>query len=272
MQHLVITPIAKGVLSIIALLFLTGPVWAQRDIPPRPSFQTSVYDEAQLLNSSEKHNLEQKLVSYADTTSTQVVVVTINSLEGEEIGTYAAEWANDWGIGQHKKDNGVMVLVSKDDHEVWITTGYGIESDLTDAQSSMIYRNIIIPEFQKGDFYKGLDDATTAIMKILAGQFEGDPTIDEDEFHWYELIPIIFFIILIITFMRRRGGKGGGKGGGTGNWLFDSILLSSLGRGSGGGFGSGGFGGGHGGGFGGGGFGGGFGGGGFGGGGAGGSW
>lgn len=241
---------------------------AQREIPDRPALETSVYDQANMLSASEKRMLEQKLVNYADTTSTQIVVVTINSLEGEYIGTYAAEWANSWGIGQSQKDNGVLMMASKKDRKFWITTGYGLEDRLTDAKSSTIFRNIIRPAFRNEAYYEGLDEATDAVILILEGKFEGSPYSDsDDEFPFASLIPLFFFIlILILIFRGRGGGRGGNSRGRDSGWLFDAILLSSLGRGGGGGnFGGGSFGGG-------GGFGGGFGGGGFGGGGAGGSW
>lgn len=255
----------KIFLSLLAALLLLNPVLAQREIPPRPSFQTSVYDGANMLSSSEKNSLEQKLINHADTTSTQIVVVTINSLEGEYIGTFAAEWANKWGIGQSGKDNGVLLLASKNDRKFWITTGYGLEAFLTDSKTSQIYRNVIRPAFKKGNYYQGLDEGTTAIMLVLAGEFENSPYAEKDDFPFSALIPLFFFIVfMVILFRGKNNGRGGGSGSHRdGSWLFDAILLSSLGRNRGG------FGGGS---FGGGGFGGGFGGGGFGGGGAGGSW
>ncbi len=246
---------------------------AQREIPEPPSMQTSVYDQADMLAPNQERQLKQKLINYADTTSTQIVVVTIPSLKGEYIGTYAAKWAQKWGIGQSKKDNGVLLLIAKKEHKIWITTGYGLEPYLTDARVSLIYRKIMRPQFRKNNFYTGIDQATTAIMQILAGKFKGNPKArkGKEGFPFRMLLPVFFFVLIIIAIIRRRrGGGGGGRHGGGGGLLFDAILLSSLGRGGfGGGFGGGGFGGG---GLGGGGFGGGFGGGGFGGGGAGGGW
>lgn len=263
----------KQLQLFLTLLFIGFFVWsssAQRQIPDKPSMQTSVYDGAHMLSSSEENSLETKLINYADTTSTQIVVVTINSLQGEYIGTYAAKWAQKWGIGDSKKDNGVLLMIAQKEHKIWITTGYGLEPYLTDATTSVIYRDIIRKEFKKENYYKGLDEGTTAIMQVLAGKFKGAPkaTKGKGGFPLRLLPPLFFFIIIIIAIVRRRGGKGGNGKGGGGGLLFDAILLSSLGRD---GFGGGGFGGGSGG-FGGGGFGGGFGGGGFGGGGAGGGW
>lgn len=222
-----------------------------------------------MLSSSEAQQLEQKLINYADTTSTQIVVVTIPSLNGEYEGTYAAHWAQEWGIGQSDKDNGLLILVAKQDRKIWITTGYGLEEYLTDYKSKDIIENIILPEFRNGNIYGGLDKGTTAIFQVLNGTFQGSPQRqDGGGIPLRAIVMFIIFIVIIISMFNKRGGRGG-RGGGR-SVLWDAIILSSLGRGS---MGGGSFGGGSsGGGFGGGGFGGGFGGGGFGGGGAGGSW
>jgi uncharacterized protein len=253
---------------LLLLILLSGfTALAQRDIPPRPSEQTSVYDEADMLSSTDEKRLEQKLLNYADTTSTQIVVVTIQSLEGEYEGTYAAHWAHEWGIGQSDKDNGMLVLVAQKERKIWITTGYGLEEYMTDAKTKEIIELIILPEFRNGDIYAGLNKGTTAIFQVLNGTFKGAPGASGSGGG----IPIrtlifgfIFIMILISMFNKRGGGRHGGRKTGR-SVLWDAIILSSLGRGSFGGGSSGG-------GFGGGGFGGGFGGGGFGGGGAGGSW
>lgn len=253
--------ISVWTIFFLPLLFFPAALFAQRDIPDRPEIQTGVYDDAHLLTAGEKLQLEQKLIRYADTTSTQIVVVTIPSLEGEYIGTYAAEWAQKWGIGQAGKDNGVLLMASKLDHKFWITTGYGVEDALTDAKSGLIYNQIVKPAFQRGEYYQGLEEGTDAIIEVLEGKFQAESNGSE---RIQRILPFLIFALFILILIRRKNGGGGGSSSG-GNWLFDSILLSSMGRG--GGFGGrGGFGGG------GGGFGGGFGGGGFGGGGAGGSW
>ncbi|MCP9198623.1 TPM domain-containing protein [Gramella sp. GC03-9] len=266
---------AKNIKQLLLLLILfTGfTAIAQRDIPPKPSEQTSVYDEADMLSPSNEKMLEQKLVNYSDTTSTQIVIVTIPSLEGEYEGTYAAHWAHEWGIGQSDTDNGLLVLVAQKERKIWITTGFGLEEYLTDAKTKEIIELIILPEFRNGNIYGGLDKGTTAIFQVLNGTFKGAPSPEGSGGGGISLrIIIIFFILFVILtslFNKRGGGRNGGRRSGR-STLWDAIILSSMGRGS---FGGGGFGGGSsGGGFGGGGFGGGFGGGGFGGGGAGGSW
>ncbi len=241
---------------------------AQRKIPVKPQLQTAVYDEAQILSFSDAKRLEQKLIRYADTTSTQIVIATITSLEGENIGLYAAEWAHEWGIGQKKEDNGIFILIAKLDRKIWITTGYGVEEKLTDFTSKTIIDEIITPEFKNGRFYNGLDKGVTAIFQVLDGTFKGSKKNKKDLPIGQLVLLLIFFIIIIKAFSKSnhgndgRGNRGNRSPGGS---LLDVIILSNMGRGgySGGSFGGGSSGGG---------FGGGFGGGGFGGGGAGGSW
>ena len=258
--------------SLFVLLFLTSALsWGQFTIPEKPKKQTSVYDYIGLLPNGQKRALEQKLIRYSDSTSTQIVVAIINSTEGENINFLGAQWGQKWGIGQANKDNGVLVLLAKEDRRIAINTGYGVEGALTDALSKRIIESIIIPEFKQGDYYAGLDKGSDAIFQVLSGEFDEDRTFSNGEgFPIKALLPfIIFFIILIILSRRNRNNRGGNNKGGRGSGLdiWDMIILSNMGRSSrssGGGFGGGGFGSG--------GFGGGFGGGGFGGGGASGGW
>lgn len=247
------------------LLSFTWLVHAQDYLPEKPTLATSVYDGAHLLNASQKATLEQKLINYADTTSTQIVVATINSLEGRNINFYAAQWAHKWGIGQTGKDNGVLFLIAKDDRKMSIQVGYGMEHLLTDAVSRRIIELVIAPHFKNGDYYLGMDAGTTSMMEVMSGEYTEKYKAKGGSTFPMILFIIIFIIFIIIIFKSKKNtGRGGGYQSGTG-----PIILSRGGRS--GGFGSGGFGSG-GGSFGGGGFSGGFGGGGFGGGGASGGW
>ena len=216
------------------------------------------------------------MIRYSDSTSAQIVVAIISSTEGENINYLGAQWGQKWGIGQDNKDNGVLILLAKDDKRIAINTGYGVEGSLTDAMSRNIIEHVIVPQFKQDNYYAGLTNGADAIFKVLNGEFKEERTFNDAQgFPLDALLPIIIFFIILIMLSRRnrhggRGGPGGRRSGGMDIW--DMIILSNMGRsgGSGGGFGSGGFGGG--GGFGSGGFGGGFGGGGFGGGGASGGW
>ena len=271
---------SKHIILIFLVSFLSSfqiTAYAQFDVPPVPENQTSVYDEIDLLSPSNRINLEQKLIRYSDSTSTQIVVAIVSTLNGDDITLVGAEWGHKWGIGQADEDNGIFILLAKDDRDVDINTGYGIEYRISDIDAERIINRIMIPAFKKGDYYTGLDQGTDAMFKILNGEFVDTVQNESNEFPIiiiFLLLFIIFIIFLIAISKNKRGGGSNGKGGRTnGTSILDAIILSNMGRGSYGGSSSssGGFGGG----FGsssGGGFSGGFGGGSFGGGGASGSW
>ncbi|RZK10751.1 MAG: TPM domain-containing protein [Flavobacterium sp.] len=256
----------KSLLVVFLLQFSIG--FAQFTIPEKPSFQTSVYDYANLLDASEKASLEDKLVKYSDSTTTQIVVVTVESLKGEDVGVLATNWGHKWGVGQEKEDNGVFILVSKNDRIMSIRPGYGVEDKLIAAICGEIIDNIITPEFKTGNYYSGLDKGADAIFDVLKGKYKGERKKNKSDGSPIPFVFIIIFIIIIFIIAKNKGGGNSGNRGGGGGFDFaDIIVLSSLGRG---GFGGGSSGGGFSGG--GGGFGGGFGGGGFSGGGASGGW
>ena len=254
-------------LKLFLCFLITQISFAQFSIPEKPSLQTSVYDYANVLSSTEKSQLEEKLIKYSDSTSTQIVVITIESLKGEDIGILTPKWGQTWGIGgSEKNDNGVIILLAKAERKIWISPGYGLEDRLTAGIGGEITRNIIIPEFKAGSYYNGLDKGADAIFDVFKGKYKGERKSNKEGFPILPLLIILFVIIILISRSKNNGGNSGNSGGGPS--LLDVIILSNLGRSSGG------FGGSSGGGFsgGGGGFGGGFGGGGFSGGGSGGSW
>jgi uncharacterized protein len=262
---------------LLFILCSSSMALGQFTIPEKPSLQTSVYDYVSLLSKSDQKALEQKLINYSDSTSTQIVVAIFASTEGEDINYVAAKWGEKWGIGRADEDNGVLLLVANDDRKIAISTGKGVEGLLTDALSKRIIQLIIVPEFKQGNYSTGLNKGVDAIFHILNGAFQEDKLeVKKDEVPFKVIGGILFFVILFIIFIvviiiiANRRNKGGGKGGGRSKGLdiWDVIILSNMGRGGYKG-GSGSFGGG---GFGGGGFGGGFGGGSFGGGGASGGW
>jgi uncharacterized protein len=252
---------------LVCFLLQFQSTFAQFSIPEKPKFQTSVYDYAKIMTASEKSILEEKLVRYSDSTTTQIVVITIESLKGADIGILTPEWGHKWGIGgTAKDDNGIIILLAKEERKIWISPGYGVEDRLTAGIVGELTRTIIIPEFKAGNYFNGLDKGTDAIIDVLKGKYKGERKQKKEKN--FPILPIIIVIIILIIIFAKNKNDGGNSGNRRGGLdLTDMIILSSLGRNS-GGFGGGGFGSGSGGG----GFGGGFGGGGFSGGGAGGSW
>jgi uncharacterized protein len=249
--------------AFVCFLF-TQTSFAQFTIPEKPDFQTSVYDYAHLLSATEKTQLEEKLIRYSDSTSTQIVIAIIPTLNGDNIETVTPNWGHKWGIGQAKEDNGVFIVLAEKERQIWISAGYGVEDRLTAGIGGEITRNIIIPEFKAGSYYNGLDKGADAIFDVLKGKYKGERKESKEKSGKPIPFFVIIFIIIIIIISKRKGGGNSGRGGG--GFLAGMILGSLSSSGS---SGSGSFGGGS---FGGGGFGGGFGGGGFSGGGSGGSW
>lgn len=260
--------------GFLLLLSSTG-LWAQYTIPPPPAKDSMrvkrVYDKADILSRSQEQLLNRRLIGYADTTSTQIVIVTIKDLNGDDISLLGSRWGAAWGVGQASEDNGIFILLSTGDRKIDIATGYGIEYRMTDLETKTIIDQVIIPEFKQGSYYNGLDAGVSAIFQAIEGEFEGTESGKKKIVDWAQYFPfLIFFIIFILLKYlqyRNRGGRGGRGGGGefVADSFLEYIILSGGGRssgsfGSGGSFGGGGFGGGT------------FGGGSFGGGGASGSW
>jgi uncharacterized protein len=248
---------------------------------PKPNPPRLVNDFAHVLSADQVDALEKKLVAYDDSTSNQVAIVTVESVEDLPIEDVTLEVLRSWGVGgQAKKDNGIVILAAIKDHKIWISTGYGMEGSVPDITAKSIIESDIVPNFKQENYYRGFDAATSSIIQAAAGEYQApagyrDRGNDGGGGRGPNWIIIIFIIIIIL--LRLFGGGGGGRGGGfmsrrgysgLGGGFLGGMIGSSLGRGGfgGGGFGGGGFGGGGGGGFGG------FGGGSGGGGGAGGGW
>ncbi len=118
--------------SLLVAFLCVSLTWAQFTIPKKPQKQTSVYDYVNLLPASQSKALEQKLIRYSDSTSTQIVIAIIASTDGENINYLGANWLSEWGIGQAGIDNGILVVLARDDRRIAINTGYGVEGSLTD--------------------------------------------------------------------------------------------------------------------------------------------
>lgn len=259
------------------LILLQIPLLAS-DIPQRPNPPRLVNDLAGILTPGERSTLEYKLRYFNDTTSDQIVVLTVNSLNGLQPYEFATEVGQKWGVGQKKFDNGVVILIKPKQGSslgrAFIATGYGLEGAIPDATCENIVQNEMIPSFRKGNYYAGINKAVDVVMKLASGEIsaKGYNKMHQKSVPYASAVPVIVFVL--IWFLMRASNAHSYSVGNRGTSFWTALFLGSL---LGGGWNrghwndfSGGSGFGGGGGFGGG-FGG-FGGGGFGGGGAGGSW
>lgn len=260
-------------LMIFTMLLVVNCFGQQSPVPPRPTGTPRlVNDFANVLNSEERAELEAKLVEIANSTSTQITIVTVKTIGTYDVAQFNTELGQKWGVGTAGKDNGVVILASIEDRRANIAVGRGLEHVLTDLQAGRIIKNEMGPEFKHQRYFEGFMKAADAVIAATRGEYKADKK-DEGAGGPGSVVLVILMVLVVLFLMGRGGGKGGGGymsrrgsrgfgGGFLGGFLGGSML------------GGGGFGGGSGGGFGGGsgsGFGG-FGGGSFGGGGASGSW
>ncbi|MBI3802336.1 MAG: TPM domain-containing protein [Nitrospirae bacterium] len=235
---------------------MTLPAWAALEVP---RLQGRVNDQAHLLTPEQAAALEAQLRAYEEKTTNQIALLTLPSLEGESLEAFSIKVGREWQLGQAKRNNGVLLLIAAKERAVRIEVGYGLEGALTDAQSSIIIRNIMVPAFRQGDFDRGIRDGVGAIEKAIAGEFTAPPTEtpsrSRDNFN--ELFSLgLIFIVLFSSFLSYlpfyvTGFVGAILGGVIGSFLIGRVLLAAgigfvagivlsvLFRGSGGGPGSG---------------------------------
>ena len=223
-----------------------------------------VNDFTNTLTPDQRQALENKLVAFNDSTSTQIAVVIIPSLNGDDISDFNVRLGRAWGVGGKEFNNGVVLLIAKGDRKLNIATGYGVEGALPDITAKHIIDDVIRPAFKGDDYYRGIEEGTDAIIQAIKGEYTAPKSYGNKGSGGGG--KFIFIIIAIILFLVFSGGKGGGGSFMSRRGAMPFILGSLLGGGGRGGGGWSGGGGGSSGGFGG------FGGGSFGGGGASGSW
>ena len=243
-------PFVLTILFFLQALLFANNAFAQ-NIIAKPNPATLVTDVAGVLSPEQKQALENKLVAIDDSSSNQIAVVIIPSLDGYPKEEYATKLFRDWGIGG-KKNNGSLLLIAINDREIRIEVGYGLEGAIPDITAINIIDNDIKPAFKAGNYYEGINQATDNIAKAAVGEYK----VKKVKKSKSKGSGGLFVIILIIIFVILKGGRGGG-GSNIGRSGFSDVatgmLLGSLlgggGRGgggwgdSGGGGGFGGFGG-----------------------------
>ena len=203
----------------LCLILWAKPLWANLQVPPAP--QGYVNDYATLISSQERQVLEEKLKNFDLATGVQVFVAIFPSLEGESLEDFSIRLAEKWKVGQKNKDNGVILLIFKNDRKLRIEVGYGLESVLTDALTHSIINREITPYFKQGLYAAGISSGLDAIFKAAQGEYEAvapPKKVDEDDFDWAYLFFLLIFIVIPPFFRRGRRGltfTGGGWSGGS---------------------------------------------------------
>ena len=225
--------------ALIAFVLAAGAAQAALTFPPLTG---RVVDDAGILSSETQQRLTELSAEHEKQTGNQIVVVTLKSLQGNDIETFGYQLLRTWGIGQKGKNNGALVIIAPNERKTRIEVGYGLEGELTDAQSKLIIENTMLPFFKKGDFDSGALAGTVQVLQTLGGKPSNVASLpqaepDQQSSHGGGIPIFLIVIILWVVFgkflwpLLFLGGLGGGRGGWGGGF-------------GGGGFGGGGFGGG----------------------------
>lgn len=246
------------ILSSFIFLLLLSINSLSQDFPEPMKPSRIINDFTGMFSPQQTNTLEQKLRNFNDTSSTQIAVVTVPTLQGYDPNDYAQRLAEKWGIGQKGKDNGILILIqpktARERGQVAIAVGYGLEGVVPDAIASRIIRNEIIPSFQQGNYYAGINKATDVLMKLTGGEFTAEQYARKsgnDTGTWI-VLPFLIIFLLPLFLRKRRGYTTGSHGSGGVPPIFfggfgrggDNFGSFSSGGGSFGGFGGGSFGGG----------------------------
>ena len=168
-----------------------------------PKLTGRVVDEAGILKSETKEKLTQILQNHELNTTNQIVVVTLNSLQGQNIETYSLELARHWKIGQKDKDNGVLLVVAPNERELRIEVGYGLEGSLTDAVAHDIIQRVIVPQFKNGDMNQGILQGVYKILDFTDNDADNDHVVDPLEDTFYTISSSVIGGSLILVFLGR---------------------------------------------------------------------
>ena len=209
-----------GVLLLLVFTIITFSIHAKNDIPPRPN-PVKFYNNLStafpnFLNPSEANSIELKLKSFSDSTSNQIIVVIVDELNGLEPWSYATELGEKWKPGQEKEDNGVVLLIKptggQGERKTFIATGKGLEAVIPDFTCLEIVNNELLPNFKRGDFYAGVNDATDVLMSLAVEEFNFSQ-YSNNKSNGGELpiwAGLLFFLIFISIGFIGKFNRGGG--------------------------------------------------------------
>jgi uncharacterized protein len=229
--------LAAALLSAAVLFVAPAAFAADASMPPFPALSGPVVDQAGIIPADTMDAIQQKLQAYDQSSGNQLVVVTVQTLDGYPIEYWGYQLGRTWGIGQKDKNTGAILIVDVAEHKLRIEVGYGLEGTLTDALSDEIIRNTIAPKFRQNDYGGGISAGVDAILQVLGGQVqEVQQQRHRDNSSTIFLIIFLAFILLRVILAGTRPSSGS-------SWLWLWLLASSFGGRGGGGFGGGGGGG-----------------------------
>jgi len=202
----------KLVASFVSILLFL-PLAAEAVKIPVP--RGYVNDYGNMISSSAEADLTAKLKNFEETDSTQIVVLTVPSLEGEPLEDYSIRVAEAWKIGQKVKDNGILFLVSREDRKMRIEVGRGLEGKLTDLTAGRIIDLVVKPKFKAEDYDGGFTAGVTALIDATRGEFTADkrtPSGGQEPYapfagempSWFAFLMLMGFFVFFAAVARSR--------------------------------------------------------------------
>lgn len=202
----------KTLLFILLISSVCLQAQIEKVVPKKPSASEGlVHDRTNTLTAEQESHLESKLLAYDDSTSNQIAVVIISTTDGHSIEDVALEILRTWGVGgQADKDNGIVLLIAKDDRKVRIEVGYGLEGAISDYVASSIINNELLPNFKAGNYYRGIEEAIDAIAKAAQGRYEAPKGYGKGKkgLKGWQMFLIILGVWMFLGMISK--GKGGG--------------------------------------------------------------
>lgn len=204
---------------IIGLLFFLGTyssALAQDDncFPKKPQPARLVNDLAGIFSEEQKLSLEKELQDFSLASSNQLLILTVNDLCGNDPATFSFDIGEKWGVGQKKFDNGIVLLVKPKDNtkgQVFIAVGYGLEGAITDASTKRLVETVLIPHFKANDYFGGIQEASSQLMKIAVGEFDestyADNSGDENDSGFFIIFGLLLVIIVIAMVSHAKKAK-----------------------------------------------------------------
>ena len=225
----------------LAAVMISSPLFAATV----PALKGRVNDYAKIIRDSDEREIEEYLAGIEKSSGIQIAVLTMPSLDGEDIASFGIKVADKWQLGDKEKDNGALLLVAYEEHDLRIEVGDGLEGSLTDAKCGLILRNVIVPEFKNGNYSAGIKKGVMNMGGIVSGDESAvSRSVREGENSGSssDLIPAFICVIWLFLFMSaitagtRRGRRRGRyyHNGNTIAWIAADAALRSMMRSSGG--------------------------------------
>ncbi len=231
----------KQTLFAVCTLVLMFGMSAHAALVPVPALNTRVTDLTQTLNAQQQAQLEASLAAFEQETGSQIAVLIVSSTQPEAIEQYSIRVVEHWKLGREKQDDGVLLLVAKDDRKMRIEVGYGLEGAIPDLIAKRIITEIMAPRFRQGDFYGGIAQATQQLMQLIKGERLPSPSQSQPAANAqiWDIAPMLLIAVLVVGGIMRaifgkflggliNGGVAGVLIGLLGGSIFLIVLLALI--------------------------------------------